>query len=186
MLNQSFTADNFENIYDVENRKNSIVDYLGDEYKEILASVEELKSTKHNIIRKKTEDRSEEDIQFLAEYKDKTDGFNNQKKTVRHRELEKISLNINSKNFKFELEKGDDDIFVIQSTREAFFAIKQLQNNIRKTFKVKQSNRHLILSQIKLLLNDSSPKYVIRTDISSFYESISQEKLFKKINNNTF
>jgi hypothetical protein len=36
MLNQAFTADNFENIYDIENRKSSITEYLGTEYKDIL------------------------------------------------------------------------------------------------------------------------------------------------------
>lgn len=185
MLNQSFTADNFENIYDAENRKNSIVDYLGKEYKDFLTQIKLLQKERNLIKRKKLVDWSSDEIQFITDYKQKRDDLQVKKKAIRHRELEKISFFINSKNFKFDLQQRDDNIFVIQNTRESFFAIKQLQNNVRKTFKVKQSNRHLILTQIKMLLNDSSPKYIIRTDVSSFYESISQNKLFKKINNNT-
>ena len=66
-----------------------------------------------------------------------------------------------------------------------FYAIKQLQYNIRKTFKVKQADRYSILKQIKLLLSDNFPKYIIRTDIKSFYESIPQVGLLEKIEQNT-
>ena len=65
---------------------------------------------------------------------------------------------------------------------EIYFALKQLQTNFSKIYKVKQSDRFAILSQVKLLLDDGFPKYVIRTDIQDFYESISHEKLLKKVN----
>jgi hypothetical protein len=184
MLNQSFTADNFENIYDIENRKNSIIDYLGEEYKSILTEIKSLQNEISQIKHKKSADRTEEEKQKLINNKQKKEELGKQKKEIQHNELAKISSLINSKSFKFDLQINND-IFTVQNTKEAFFAIKQLQYNIRKTFKVKQSSRHLILSQIKLLLNDSSPKYVIRTDITKFFESIPQDRLFKKINDNT-
>jgi hypothetical protein len=184
MLNQSFTADNFENIYDIENRKSSITEYLGAEYKEILTQIKSLQNDIIQIKRKKSKNRTDEEKQVIIDNIQKREELIAKKKEIQHTELEKISKEVNSKNFKFDLQIHDD-IFVIQETREAFFAIKQLQYNIRKTFKVKQSSRHLILSQIKLLLNDCSPKYVIRTDISKFFESIPQDKLIKKIKENT-
>jgi hypothetical protein len=184
MLNQSFSAENFENIYDIENRKNSIVDYLGEEYKNILAQIKLLQDEISQIKRIKLADRTDEENQKLTDNKQKLEELKTKKKEIQRNELEDISNIVNSKSFRFDLQV-DDDIFTIQDTKEAFFAIKQLQYNIRKTFKVKQANRHLILSQIKLLLNDSSPKYVIRTDIKSFFESIPQDKLLKKINENT-
>ncbi|MDR0602951.1 MAG: RNA-directed DNA polymerase [Bacteroidales bacterium] len=184
MLDQSFTADNFKNIYDIENRKSSIKDYLGNEYNDILARIESLQNEVSQIKRKKMADRTDDEKQKLIDNKQKKEELTAKKKEIQQNELEKIAKVINNKNFKFDLQVNDD-IFTIQKTEEAFFAIKQLQYNIRKTFKVKQSSRHLILSQIKLLLNDSSPKYVIRTDITKFFESIPQDRLFKKINNNT-
>ena len=185
MLNQSFTADNFENIYDIENRKSTITEYLGTEYKDILAQIKSLQDENSQIKRKKLSDRTDDEKQILIDNKQKKDELAVKKKEIRHNELYRISKEVNSNHFKFDLRPTGDNIFVIQDTREAFFTIKQLQYNVRKTFKVKQSSRHLILSQIKLLLNDSSPKYVIRSDVSKFFESIPQDKLFKKINNNT-
>lgn len=185
MLNQSFTADNFENIYDIENRKSSITEYLGMEYKEVLSQIKSLENETSQIKHKKLCDRTDSEKQILIESKQKKEDLVVRKKGIQYSELEKVSIEVNNKNFKFDLQPKDDDIFVIQNTRDAFFAIKQLQYNVRKTFRVKQSGRHLILSQIKLLLNDSSPKYVIRTDVSKFFDSISQDKLAKKINDNT-
>ncbi|WP_019541041.1 antiviral reverse transcriptase Drt3a [Proteiniphilum acetatigenes] len=185
MLDQSFTADNFETIYDIENRKNTITEYLGTEYKGILNQIKSLHDKSTQIKRKKSQDRTEEEKLTLIENKQKKEELILEKKKIRHDELEKISKEINSKDFKFDLLPTENDVFIIQDTREAFFAIKQLQYNVRKTFNVKQSSRHLILSQIKLLLNDSSPKYIIRTDVSKFFESIIQDKLLRKISNNT-
>jgi len=185
MLKQSFTADNFEYIFDIENRKSNIKDYIGEDYVDILAKIKTLDSESGQIKRKKSGDRIEEEIKVLNDNKQKREDLIIKKKEIKLIELEKISKTVNSKNFKFDLKKKDDKIFVIQNSKEAFFAIKQLQYNIRKTFNVKQSNRHLILTQIKLLLNDSSPKYVIRTDVSKFFESIPQPILLKRIRNNT-
>lgn len=184
MLNQSFTADNFANIYDIENRKNSIIEYLGTEYKDIIAQIKSLQSEVSQIKCKKTADRTDEEKQKLIDYKQEKEELTAKKKEIQHNELELIARAVNSKTFRFDLQVNGD-IFTIQKTKEAFFAIKQLQYNIRKTFKVKQSSRHLILSQIKLLLNDSSPKYVVRTDVTKFFDSIPQDKLLKKINDNT-
>lgn len=185
MLNQSYTADNFEIIYDIENRKNSIKKFLGVEYNDVISEVKTLRNENSRIKQKRLSERSIDENQHLIENKQRIDELNEKKKEIRHTELERISRIVNSRHFKFDLQILDDGIFKIQDTREAFFAIKQLQYNIRKTFKVKQSSRHLILSQIKLLLNDNSVKYVIRTDVSSFFESIPQDRLFKIINNNT-
>lgn len=185
MLNQSFTADNFEKIYDIENRKSSITEYLGVEYKEVLVKIKSLQNEVSLIRHKKLSDRSDAENQTLIDNKQNISKLIADKKEIQLNEFEKISKNVNGKNFTINLQPRDNDIFIIQDTRDAFFAMKQLQYNVKKTFKVKQSSRHLILSQIKLLLNESSPKYVIRTDVSKFFESIQQDKLFDKIDENT-
>lgn len=201
MLKQSFTADNFETIFDIESRKNSIKNYLGEEYCDILSQIKVVQDDLANINRKKASDRTDIEKELLVENKRKKDILTEAKKNIRHSKLEIISKNINNKDFRFTLKVKDDDKFVLpklddkrdgvlneqeaNKRKAMFFAIKQLQYNIRKTFGVKQSSRHLILSQIKLLLNESNPKYVIRTDITRFFESIPQDKLFSKINDNT-
>ena len=75
-------------------------------------------------------------------------------------------------------------IWTMDSEPAFFFAIKQLQYNILKTFKVKQSSRFDIVKQLRVLLEDGFPKYVIRIDVKGFYESIPQGILFKRIEEN--
>jgi hypothetical protein len=62
--------------------------------------------------------------------------------------------------------------------------MKQLQYNVFRTFKVKQANRYQIVKQVKVLLQDKFPKFIIRTDIRSFYENVPQYELLKLIENN--
>ncbi|MDF3078000.1 MAG: maturase protein [Sphingobacteriaceae bacterium] len=59
--------------------------------------------------------------------------------------------------------------------------LRKLNSNIKKLYKDKQANRNLIVYQIKTLLEDQCPLYILRTDISSFYASISQERLLEKL-----
>ncbi|GHT19241.1 hypothetical protein AGMMS4957_03070 [Bacteroidia bacterium] len=190
MLNQSFSAQNFENIFDIENRKGNIKSvHLSHEYLENANSIKECRAILKSYTKRRKRTTSSRLKDLLekkeTEIKIQIEELLVQKKEIRNADLEEISKIINHHNFKFNLTPKDDDKFVIENSKESFFAIKQLQHNIRKTFGVKQGNRHTILSQIKLLLNDSSPKYVIRTDVTHFFESISQEKLLKKVENNT-
>jgi hypothetical protein len=185
MLNQAFSADNFERIFDIENRKANVdLDYLSENYKDILIQIKKMRTEIKKISQKRKCNRTQEETDNLKELNNSLENSISQKKEIRHKDLENISREVNKSDWKFTL-TAKDDLFVMSTNSANFFVIKQLQYNIRKTFGVKQSARHTILSQIKLLLNDSSPKYVIRTDVTKFFESIPQDKLFKKIENNT-
>lgn len=185
MINQSFTVENLEKIYDIENRKHSITQYLGNDYKKALLFIKNRRKEIDRIKSIKKKNRTDFDNYLLKKNQHYLENIHIYKKKLQRKELESISSQINLKNFKFSLQEKENNIFTIKDSREEFFAIKQLQFNIRNTFKVKQSNRHLILSQIKLLLNDNAPKFIIRTDISKFFESIPQKELFQKIEHNT-
>ena len=113
-----------------------------------------------------------------------------QKKDVLRNYLETLDKQINAYGFKFSLNKfvadNDKEVYTLDiASHTHLFAIKQLQYNIRHTFKVKQSNRHSILANVKTFLNSNIPVYVIRTDISSFYESIPHNRLMPMIFGNT-
>lgn len=62
--------------------------------------------------------------------------------------------------------------------------MKQVQHNISRLFALKQTDRYEIVNQIKILLGDGFPKYIIKTDIDDFYESIPHKPLLEKINGN--
>jgi len=80
--------------------------------------------------------------------------------------------------------KGKTAYTLDRSNIETFFLFKQIQKNIQHSFKVKQADRNEIISQVVNMLDNGFPKYIIRTDIESFYESIPHDELKKVINRN--
>lgn len=59
--------------------------------------------------------------------------------------------------------------------------LRQANFRLKKTYKDNQSNRQVIIKQIKSLLSETSSYSIIRTDVSSFYESIIVSDLVDKI-----
>lgn len=92
---------------------------------------------------------------------------------------EKLDIKINIQKIK------NKDTYTIDLKDEAlFFALKFVQKDIQKSFKVKQSNRDTIVEQIINLIDDDLPKFILRLDIKNFYETIPHDKLKKMINEN--
>lgn len=58
---------------------------------------------------------------------------------------------------------------------------KKLNDNIRRLFKVKPSDRHAIVKQTIALAKDSQPITIARLDIKDFYESLDRESIIKFI-----
>jgi hypothetical protein len=179
MLDQSFSAHNFETIYNLENRRGTIdIQKLPKDYIDIISTIKE---TKQKIKNSTTENTIEEkeNLKYLEQ----------EKESIFQNYLYDLEKEVNSPDFKITLKSfsldGKEYFTIDRNTFATFFVIKQLQYNIRHLFKVKQANRHSILSNIKTFLNSKIPVYVIRTDITNFYESIPHNKLMPLLNNNT-
>jgi len=174
MLDQSFSLNNFLNTFFNENRKGTLNNHLFS--REYLAKHKEIKdflTLKPTI----SKDSFEEKIKEL----------NDEKFELLEQHLSNVSSHVNSKSFQFKLtifKKAGKYIYTFNKDAASFFASKQLQLNIAKTFKVKQSNRYEMVKQLKAILGNDFPKFLIRTDIKGFYESIPQDKLLKKIDEN--
>lgn len=189
MLDQSFSAENFETIFNIENRKGVLdKDRLSDAYKMCTDYIKELQG-KQILLRMKKRinwlDREKEEYEIgeklIKEQQKK-------KLQILKVDLEQIAQKANSRNFRFCLNthtENGKDVYTINEDNEAFYVMKCLQNNIRRTFKVQAANRHSIMSQIKSILSDNLPKYIIRTDVSSFFESIPHNRLLSRIDENT-
>lgn len=180
MLDQSFSTENFRKIFDEENRKgNDVASHFFPIVKDINANI---KSLKKKIKAEKDDSLKEKLNEQLNEQKER-------KETELSKELEKLSFEINAKKskgkYQLKLEKSDEiaskPVYLIQKDALSFFVVKQIQKNIHKLYKVKQSDRHQIVSQLFHLLNNQFPKHLIRTDIKEFYESIPQDKLLEII-----
>lgn len=187
MLDQSFSADNFRKIFDYENRKGNYlegvffpkIEEITKEIKKVSVKIKKHRKKKSILSRESYELGKKELYEEKAELKKK-------KENLLLDELDKISSQIIEKNFSLglkEIEIGKaKKAYGYKKNPVSYFTLKQIQNNLRKLYKVKQGNRHNIVCQIREVLSDKLPKHIIRTDISSFYESIHRDRLLKKLN----
>lgn len=180
MLDQSFSADNFRKILDLANRKGVHVEdklsmftirRFNDQIRDCNAEIR---------IRRKAGDKDA--VKALYERKKE---LREKKDIALQSELEQVGQNIADKSFKIELKKvnipGGKTLYTTPNTPEYFFALRQIQRNIARLFGVKQANRYAIVEQVIRLLGDQFPKFIIRTDIKDFYESIQHEPLLQRI-----
>jgi len=179
MLNQSFSQETFQEIFDKENRKGKNIENLFKS--DFESSLEHLQ-----LIQAKTKE-----IKNEPDKEKKKIFYQERKKLKREREeliksiLESASLDLPKKINSLNLVKGPvigKQTYLLENKIENFFISKKIQWNITRTYKVKQANRYSILNQLTNLLGDKFPKYVVRTDIKSFYETIPQKPLLEKIN----
>ena len=182
MLDQNFSAKNFMNVYALENRMGKIpVETMSDNFQAVVDMIKKANSELQTLKNKKKEEKTDEVKDKIKNLKRELKILREDKQKSLFAEMQGLSGNVNSHDFHFQLVKvliGDKIGFKIDSKDHTqLFAMKQLQTNLQKTFKVKQANRHLIMTNIKLLLKTKRPFYLIRTDVSSFFESIPQKHL---------
>ena len=182
MENQSFSAENFRRILDLENRKGLYLE--GRFFSHINEITEKIKQCTKEI-KEKQKNKTGLDTEIEELYKRKKE-LKEEKNEKLNAELQKVSKKVVATDFKIELEKKDiknkKPVYITKDSPEHYFTMKQIQRNVSRLFDVKQSNRYEIVSQVKNILKDGFPKYVLKTDIDDFYESIPHERLLKKIN----
>lgn len=189
MFDQSFSAENYLTIFQEENRKGHIAfDAMPKPYRDIVMEIKAKKSAANEITKKKKNNRTEEDLVALEVLKSSIKAKQIDRDKELYNELCEYAKIANNKDFAFPIinyTENDKQIFTIDTCQwEYFYAIKNLQRTLRGLFNVKQANKHQIMSNVKLLLNTTAPFYLIRTDITSFFESIPQQSLLDKINAN--
>lgn len=182
-MDQSFSVDNFKKILSYENRRGRNLEkeffpVVFERTKEIT----EINKKIHTQLRFRSTDEM-----VLTKLKDEKISKKKLKQELLEKQLSEVSEKLLDPNFKIvikRVETDDKPVYTTTETAENYFAIKQLQYNVRKSFKVQQANRFAIVNQINSLLTDNFPKIVLRTDVKSFYETIPHDKLIAKINNN--
>lgn len=182
-MKQSFNVENFTKIYYDENRKG---DYLDGRFLEF----NNLKHYGNSI--KKINKKFRDGFYSTAEKKERA---NQRKERLQKRKFDNLQTILSSVEDKIDKKgyhismmtniiKGKTAYTLDRNNIETFFLFKQIQKNIQQSFKVKQADRNEIISQVVNMLDNGFPKYIIRTDIASFYESIPHDELKKVISRN--
>lgn len=179
MLDQSFSIKNFRDIFDIENRKGNYLEgKFFPEVEKVTNKIQKCRKKYRQYVKEGNEKQKQEVTINLEELK-------LQKERLLIEVLSEVSNTVTSGEFSFDLNRvdigNDKSLFVANETAPTFFSLKQLQYNIHRLYKVKQENRHKIICQLRELLSDKFPKQIFRTDISSFYESIPWEKLWRRL-----
>ncbi|WP_141287766.1 antiviral reverse transcriptase Drt3a [Ideonella azotifigens] len=181
-----FTAENFRRIYDAENRKGAdlATRYFPSLEPVTLAVRDKVKDIRD--LRKVASKLTAEDFETqLLALKDELVTLKATKSSAVDVLMGEISRKVHKSSFKIDLSqktgpKGKS-VFCIDAEPETFFVIKQLQRNIHCTYDVKQANRHDLVCQLRDMLGSKFPFELVRTDISSFYESVDRQRLIEKL-----
>ena len=186
MLDQMFTAENFRRIYDAENRKglDLATRYFPTLEPYTLAVREKVKDIREHRALELTMAADVFEATMLA-LKAELAILKSAKSAAVDDLMDEISLKVLKPSFKIDLSqktgpKGKP-VFCIDAEPETFFVIKQLQHNIHRIYGVKQANRHDSVCQLRDMLCSNFPFELVRTDISSFYESIDRKRLVEKL-----
>ncbi|SFC28792.1 hypothetical protein SAMN04487891_108133 [Flagellimonas taeanensis] len=102
--------------------------------------------------------------------------------------MTEISRLINAEGYKISTVKetsiNDNKVFTV-SKIEDDFALRRINDSIKRYYKVKQADRNLIINQIIALLQEAIPMSIIKLDLKSFYESIDRYWILDKIKDDT-
>ncbi len=175
MLDQSFSVDNFMKIYKEQNRKgNNLADKFNC-FSKVKKIISKIKTNNLEIKRNK------KNSQVYNKLCQKKQELIDRKNAEIIKALETIVQKIQDSRSVINIQKSQRFYIADKNSPETYFSLKQIQYNIKKLYKVKQADRYQITAQLKQVLGDKFPKYIIRTDISNFYESIPIDRIIKKI-----
>lgn len=186
MLDQMFTAENFRRIYDAENRKGAD---LATRY---FPTLEPFTLSIRNKVQEIRDLRKSESTFKASDFearlltlKSELTALKAVKSSAIDALMDEISHRVLKPSFKIALSqkmgpKGKA-VFCIDEEPETFFVIKQIQRNIHHIYGVKQASRHDLVCQLRDMLVSKFPFELVRTDISSFYESIDRKRLLEKL-----
>ncbi len=186
MVSQSLSSENFRRIVDQENRRGVYLEGMFfPEIKEVTQSIKDCMFNIRELQKKKRlwlPDFYRIQKAILNEERLKLE---EKKEDLLTKELEKISAEVAAGASRVQIHPvvipGGKATYAADKTAKSYFILKQLQLNIFRLYEVRQRSRHEIICQLKQILGDPFPKYIIRTDIKDFYESIPQEDVLKKL-----
>lgn len=187
----SYNYESLDDAFNAVNRKGKMQKkYLSPEYLTVAQEYRDMRTELNKILRKKKAGRTEAETKKVDQLRQSMKDNAQQQKILLQKHLSNVSTKILSSSFRFNLtpDASKDPLkplYSIGATVEEFFAMQVLCRNVKKLFKITMSSRHEILSQLKRLLSeDKSRYYIIRTDVCHCFESIPHDKLFGYLEGN--
>ncbi|WP_454841536.1 antiviral reverse transcriptase Drt3a [Pseudomonas hormoni] len=113
-------------------------------------------------------------------------GRKEQHSNIVSEELGRVAKKILSKDFRVELTIlpkpiAGKTVYGVGGNLEQILAIRFVQKILKDVYEIKMPSRDILVAQIKALAMDGSPKYILRADVESFYESVQHKDLLSSI-----
>lgn len=101
-------------------------------------------------------------------------------------ELERVSKTIGSKEFRINVALlpatvEGKRVYGVGNSLDQILAVRFVQRTLKVLYELRMPSRDILVSQIKSLALDGVPKYIIRSDVESFYESVRHKELLDGI-----
>jgi hypothetical protein len=101
-------------------------------------------------------------------------------------ELERVSKAVSSKEFRINITLlpapvGGKNVYGAGNCLDQILATRFVQQALKTLYEIRMPPRDILVSQIKSLALDGVPKYIIRSDVESFYESVRHKELLDGI-----
>ncbi|WP_369058344.1 antiviral reverse transcriptase Drt3a [Caulobacter sp. 73W] len=186
MLDQTFTAANFRRIYDIENRRgNNLEKRFFPDLETHTDKIRNLKSDLSALHKAKASMSADDFALKLSEALEAIDSARTIKDQAIDQILSDLGTEIRESNLRLLLTERDGPkgkkVYTIQDSAAAFFAVKQVQWNLHRLYKVKPAHRNHIVGVAKAALHNKLPLVTVRTDIEKFYESVDRTRISKQL-----
>ncbi|WP_181134648.1 antiviral reverse transcriptase Drt3a [Rathayibacter sp. AY1E8] len=192
MSDQTFSASNFQDIWDRESRRgrkmNDLVPGL-EAYSQELRRLRGMRNIAVSALPTDSSSRIEHETEFAEK---------RLQATVKRRELltstlQKYSVEASRRiavgNYALDLSqvgtrKGKEVYKLLRRSNADFFVAKQLEQNLIDAFKLTTTDRHLMVTQVAKLLSDRSPKTLLKADVTAFFDNVTHHSLLLLIDQN--
>ena len=187
MLDQTFSARNLRKISEREKRRGRVRDLGFFDSVKIKTSelTQAIQATKEfrRLHPGQYSDKEQAEFSLLKELREEK---RRERDDTLLRELDGVSSKINRKDFAISFTQengpGGKKVYVIdQELPDQFYAIKKLETNLASLYRLKPANRDEVMKQLIGMISDGFDYHILRTDISSFFESIPHDRLLKKL-----
>lgn len=89
--------------------------------------------------------------------------------------------NLSRLDFEFNFKQIEGNVVLEKKELAQKLVLRKLNSNIKRIYKDEQANRKVIIAQIKALMEETCPFWILKTDIKNFYESINRERIFERL-----
>lgn len=190
MIDQSFSTHNLRIIYDNENRRGiNLAEMFFPDVEALNNTMRTYRIERRRLLEKKARIKKSSFDRQWKTWSNKIDKLDIKREKTITDNLDAISSVICQGSFKVKINAVSGPlkkaIYTTGHDAYSYFAIKQILFNLSRLYKIKQGDRDSISNQLSIILSDSFPKVIIRTDFRYFYESIPRNKLLERINYDT-